>query len=113
MSSSRDQKIATSLVELAARFIAREAGRQTLITPTRAELHKDRKRMTVFISVFPETDEAHALSFLTRHRDDFRKFVKEEGRFGILPIVRFEIDAGEVHRRRLDELSKEIEERNP
>ena len=108
MSDVRDQKAVARMTELAARYIAREAGRSTLITPTRSEISSDRKHATVFVSVFPDGEREHALSFLARHKDLFRDFLKKEGRFAILPYVRFEFDYGEENRQHLDELGKQV-----
>lgn len=102
----RDEKAASMLVHLAADFIAREAGRKTLITPTRAAIGRDRKNATIFISVFPDADTAHAVEFLERHADDFRDFMKTEARFSFLPRVRFEEDLGEKNRQHLDDISR-------
>lgn len=97
------------LLELAAKFIAREAGRSTLITPTRAHLSTDGKYVTIFVSVYPADQGEHAITFLTRHKDDFRDFLKKSRvRIPILPYIKFEIDYGELNRQRLDELSGEI-----
>ena len=106
--SFRDERAVSLLVHLAANYIAKEAGRQTLITPTRANLSPDRKNATVYISVFPDTDVEHALTFLERHRDEFYAYLKKEARFPIIPRVTFEFDRGEQSRQHLDELSKEI-----
>jgi ribosome-binding factor A len=105
--SMKDDKAAMMLTELAARYIAREAGRSTLITPTRT-VFADKKRATIYVSVFPETDTPHALKFLMRHRDEFRDFLKKESRFAILPFVTFEEDFGERNRQRLDELGRQL-----
>jgi ribosome-binding factor A len=104
----RKEKAADFLLELAAKYIAREAGRSTLITPTRTDMSPDRKNATIYVSVFPDGEDKHALEFLTRHRDDFREYLKHHGRFSALPFVKFEIDYGERNRQRLDELSNEI-----
>lgn len=105
--SLRDDKAASLLVHLAADFIARNAGRETLITPTRAEIGKDRNA-TVYVSVFPESHMQHALEFLLRNADEFRAYIKKAARFSHLPRVSFEADIGEQHRRHLDELSKNL-----
>ena len=106
--SLRDEKIAEVLVHLAANFIAREAGRETLITPTRATLGKGAKTATIFVSVFPEHDTPHALEFLARHRDDFRTLMKKEARLSTLPQVTFAEDVGERNRQHLDEISRDL-----
>jgi ribosome-binding factor A len=105
MANFKDTKKEGMLTELAAQYIAREAGRSTLITPTRAHIASDRKHATIFVSVYPETEGAHAITFLMRHKDLFRDFLKSRARFPILPYITFEIDYGELNRQRMDELS--------
>jgi hypothetical protein len=100
-----DERLSSLLVHIAADFIAREAGRETLITPTRAVIGNDRNA-TIYVSVFPDSHEAHAIDFLTRNADEFRTFMKKEGRFSHLPRITFSVDDGEKHRRHLDDLSR-------
>ncbi len=107
--SMRDEKASSLLIHVAGEFIAREAGRGTLITPTRAEVAPDRKNATVFISVFPDDQMEHALEFLARKSDEFRAFMKQKARFSFLPRVRFEADLGEKHRQHIDEISRKID----
>lgn len=104
----RDEKALSRLTELAARYIAREAGRGTLITPMRSLLSPDRKYATIFVSIFPDQEREHALKFLNRHGDLFRDFLKKEGRFAVLPFVKFEFDYGEENRQHVEALSKDI-----
>ncbi len=106
--NDRNKKAESFLLELAGGYIAREAGRSTLITPTRVALSPDRKNATIFVSVFPDEESDHALAFLARHRDEFRDYIKEHGRFGTLPFIKFDFDFGEKSRQRLDDLSKDI-----
>lgn len=109
--SVRDEKATSRLTELAAKYIAREAGRETLITPLRSEISPDRKNATVYVSIFPDTAREPALAFLHRHKDLFRDFLKKEGRFAVLPFIHFEFDYGEQNRQHLDELSRDINSR--
>jgi ribosome-binding factor A len=108
--SVRDERALSNLMHLTADYIAREAGRTTLITPTRIDMSPDRKNATIFVSVFPDDQIENALEFLARHRDNFREHLKKHGRFAILPFIKFEYDYGEKNRQRLDELSKEAAE---
>lgn len=105
--SIKDEKEEHILTRLAADYIAREAGRSTLITPTRTILGSDRKTATIYVSVYPTDQTEHALAFLVRHKDLFRDYMKKHSRLAILPYVRFEFDEGERNRQRLDELSRE------
>jgi ribosome-binding factor A len=106
---NRKGKAASNLLHLAGEYIAREAGRNTLITPTRTDISPDRKNATIFVSVFPDAERDHAMAFLVRHRDLFRQYLKQHGRFAMLPFIKFEFDYGEENRQRLDEISREIE----
>ncbi len=106
--SARDERAVSILLESAGRYISREAGRDTLITPTRANFSKDRKNATIFVSVFPDAEEGHAINFLMRHKDIFRNELKKTTRFSRLPFIRFEIDQGEKSRQHLDDISKDV-----
>lgn len=106
--SIKDQREEHILTELAAGYIAREAGRDTLITPTRTELSRNRKNATVFVSVYPNEQAEHALAFLKRHKDLFREDLKKTSRLAVLPYITFELDYGELNRQRIEELSREI-----
>lgn len=94
------------MLELAAKYIAIEAGRSTLITPTRVDISRDRKHVTIFVSVYPQDEGAHAITFLMRHKDLFRTYLKKHSRFAILPYITFEIDYGEINRQQLEEVSR-------
>jgi ribosome-binding factor A len=106
--SMHDQREASVLMELAAKYIAREAGRSTLITPLRVDLSPDRKNVTIFVSVFPDAESEHALAFLKRHKDLFRNSLKRNARLAVLPYITFELDYGEKNRQRMDELTRQM-----
>lgn len=106
--SARDERAISILLENAGRYISREAGRDTLITPTRASFSKDRQNATIYVSVFPDGQDDHAISFLMRHKDLFRNELKKTTRFVRLPYIRFEIDRGEKSRQHLDDISKDL-----
>ncbi len=93
-----------ALREVAAEFLVREAGPQSLITVTRAELSEDGKRGTIFITVLPETAEEAAVNFANRNRTEFSDFFSKRIK-SPLPHVEFMIDKGEKNRQRLDQLS--------
>lgn len=105
--SIKDEREEHLLTELAAKYIALEAGRQTLITPTRTILSKNRRNAEIFISVYPTEESEHAITFLTRHKDLFREYLKKASRLAILPYITFTLDLGERNRQRLDELSRD------
>lgn len=104
MASVRQQKISEEIRKFAGDFIAQEAGRGSLITPTRVDISPDLKNTTIYVSVFPEDKEEIALNFLKRKRTDFRTFVKDKGKFKSLPMVDFKIDLGEKNRLIVDKV---------
>ncbi len=102
------EKTITQLKELAAEFISERSNRTSLITVTDVFLSSDEENATVLISVFPETEEAEALSFCKRERPDLKLFVKEKSRLTHLPFFDFAIDQGEKNRRLIDDLSQKL-----
>ena len=91
----------------AAVFIKDAAGPESLITVTRALAAGRGERITIFVSVFPETHEYPALAFLARQREAFSDHLKAHTRLAPLPRVDFELDRGEKNRLRLEELSSQ------
>lgn len=100
------EKMQEALREAAAEFLSREASPQSLITVTRAMLSEDTRRVQIFITVYPDSQETPALAFANRNRADFSDFFLKKVRGVRAPHVEFVIDMGEKNRRRLDELSK-------
>lgn len=103
--NNRSDKIATLLAHLAAEFIAREANRDVLITPTRGEVSPNGKEITIFLSIFPTDGEERALAFLNRRVTDFKDFVRTQAKIRMVPHVTFSLDIGEKNRQRIDEIS--------
>lgn len=106
----RAEKISNNIKELLGAFIEENSNRKSMITITNIYLTSDFKRVTLFVTVFPEQSENAALDFLKRQRSDARDYLKKHSRLARLPFIDFEIDKGEKARQRIDELSKEIEE---
>ncbi len=107
---NRHDRLEGALRDIAAEFMAREAGRDSLITVTRAMLSEDNKRATIYITVLPlagqaDTAEESALGFANRNRTELREFFKTRVKGTLPPDIVFAIDLGEKNRQRLDELS--------
>jgi ribosome-binding factor A len=99
------ERLEEALREQAAEYLNREAGRQSMITVTRAELTDNERSCTIFLSVFPDDQEAEALEFAQRRRRDFADYFRKHVRAAV-PHLEFRIDPGEKNRRRLDELTQ-------
>ena len=100
------ERLQEALRETAAEFLAREASRQSLITVTRAALSEDSKRVNIFITVYPESEEEKAVQFANRNVREFADFFATRVRGAATPHIIFVIDRGEKNRQRLDELSQ-------
>jgi len=105
MSEHRKIQISEVIAHTAAEFIKRESNRQSLITITRADISPDFKQATIFFTVFPESEEMHAIEFMKRNRKNFREYFKKKAKMKTLPIFDFEIDDADKHRLHIDELS--------
>jgi ribosome-binding factor A len=104
----RQDKIQNLLIELASRFFSKESNRASLLTITSAEVSRDLKNATIFITVYPENKEKEALNFAKRQRTHLRDYIKSELRVKITPFLEIEIDLGEKNRQRVEELSTKM-----
>jgi ribosome-binding factor A len=105
MSDNRHERMQEALREVAAEFLVREAGPQSLITVTRVDLSDDNKRGIIYITVLPESAEENAVKFANRNRTELGDFYKTRIKGSMPSHVEFMIDKGEKNRQRLDELS--------
>ena len=105
MQSDRQKKVQEEIRKLTGEFIASESNRNSLITPTSVSLSPDFKNCTIFVTVFPESYEENALSFLKRQRSLFKTFAKRKMNLRVIPFFDFKIDNGEKNRQLIDEIS--------
>lgn len=104
----RAEKISHVLKEIIGTFIEENSNRQSMITVTNSHLTSDFKKVTLFVTVFPEQSENAALDFLKRQRSEAREYLKKHSRLARIPFIDFEIDKGEKARQRIDEISKDL-----
>ncbi len=91
--------------DLASRFLSRESNRTSLITVTKVKANDRGTSVTIFFTVFPETQERAALDFAKRQRGALRDYIKQEARLMRIPHIDFEIDLGERARQKIDALT--------
>ncbi len=109
MSISREEKMMDVIKELAAKFLERESNRTSLITVTNAQLSNDKKKVTIFMTVFPDTNQEKAvIDFANRKKREFYNFIISNSRISHLPSIIFAIDEGEKARQRIDDLSRNL-----
>lgn len=91
----QDGRAAEIIAREAARFIAREAGSESLITVIRAENAAGGEQARVFVSVFPAEQAPKALAYLSRQREAFSDYLKAHTELR-LPRVDFVLDDGKL-----------------
>ena len=102
---NRNEKLREALREVAAEFLAREAGPQSLITVTAASLSAEGRRGTIFITVLPESAETAALAFANRSRREFGEFFEKRVKRASIPRVEFCLDRGQKSAQQLDDIA--------
>ncbi|MEI6420004.1 MAG: ribosome-binding factor A [bacterium] len=105
METTRDEKVYDAIKKVAAEFLQRESNHMSLITVTDVKVSKDGKLATILITVLPVHKEPEAIAFLKRMRREFRDYFMSKIRMGRIPTFDFDIDRGEKHRQRIDELT--------
>jgi ribosome-binding factor A len=101
----KDKKLKDQIQKWAAIFLQKESSGQSLITVTDVKLSTDAKEATVLFTVLPAEKETVALDFARRQLGDFRVFMAEKIKTGRMPFFHFDIDRGEKHRQRIDEIT--------
>lgn len=105
MREIKREKVGEIIHRLAAEFAREEASGSSLLTITRVELSPTGKEIKIYFTTLPENQEDTALKFLIRKTPEFKKYIGDKSRIGLVPHIDFKIDYGERNRQRLDELS--------
>jgi len=101
----RDEKLKDQIKKWAAEFLQRESNGNSLITVTDVKISADTKEATILFTVLPEDKQEAALEFARRQLSEFRVFLGENVKIGRMPFFHFDIDRGEKHRQRIDEIT--------
>ena len=108
----RKQKIAQLLKETAAHFFREEADKTSMITVTNADITPDLTQATIYISVFPDEQQDRALSFARGATKRLKEYTKQHTSLARVPTFTVDIDHGEINRRRIEELSHDVNQTN-
>lgn len=112
MQGRRNEKMAAMIQKLAAEFIEKNSNGRSMITVTTVDLSDDLKTAKILFTVLPDKAEEAASDFLKRQRSEFRDYVKKGWEMRIIPFFDFELDKGEKHRQRIDELLSQANSKN-
>jgi ribosome-binding factor A len=100
----KDEKLKDQIHKWAAEFLQKESSGQSLITVTDVKIGNEAREATILFTVLPESKEMAALEFARRQLTEFRAFMTEKVKTGRMPYFHFDIDRGEKHRQRIDEI---------
>jgi ribosome-binding factor A len=87
------ERLTESVTRLSAEFLARHPASQGLVTVTGTRLDQSGRSATIFITVYPATDEAPALAETRVLRSGLRDFLDTRLRGNSLTHVDFALDA--------------------
>ena len=104
---NRNDKVAKVIKELGAQFLEREKNNTSLISVTNCSVSPDMKKATLFVTILPENKETAALGFVKRKRGELRAYLKKNMEVKVIPFIDIELDQGEKHRQRIDELLRD------
>ncbi len=100
----KDEKLKDQIHKWAAEFLQRESNGNSLITVTDVKIGNEAREATILFTVLPESKQEAALEFARRQLSDFREFINSKVKTGRMPFFHFDIDRGEKHRQRIDEI---------
>jgi len=106
--TKRQDRLNELLRETAAAFTQTITNNQSLITVTRADVSPDTKQCKIFFTSLPAQQQDIAEAFLNRHASELRGYAKSRLNMKRLPFFKFELDHGERHRQKIDEISKNL-----
>lgn len=105
--TERQLKVEQQVLGLSQDFFQRESSGLSMITVTRADVSRDMRHGTIFISVLPEDKEEAAINFAKRMRSDLRHYIMKRLPVRVIPFFEVEIDYGEKNRQHIDTLLRE------
>ncbi len=104
-SSSRQKKLQELIRQIASDFISKETNATSLITVTSVDISPNLASCDLLVTVFPESATESALNFLKRKRPELKKYIKSKMHIRRIPFFDFKIDAGELNRQKIEEIS--------
>lgn len=106
--NKRQIQLSLTIRSLAQDFFQKNSSGVSLITITRANISKDLKNTTIYLTIFPEKYEEQGLAFAKRMRTDLRTELKKKLQIRTIPVVEIKIDKGEKARQELDESFRKL-----
>lgn len=104
LNNFKDKKLKEQIHKWSAEFLNRESNGSSLITVTDVQIGNEAREATVFFTVLPIEKEEMALEFARRQLTEFREYMNKKVKTGRIPFFHFDIDKGEKHRQRIDEI---------
>jgi len=103
--NAKQETLKDQIRQFAAEFLQKESNGQSMITVTNVKISHDGKTASILITVMPDDKQKGALDFARRQLSELRMFLRDKIRVGRLPFFSIDIDLGEKHRQKIDELT--------
>lgn len=100
----RQKQYAREIIKLVGRFLAEKTNQTSMVTITHSEISSDLRSATVYFTVLPREKTDTSQAFLNRLRPEVKEYIKKNMSSRVVPFISFEVDRGELHRQRIDEL---------
>lgn len=91
MTSYKKEKTEELLHHLAAEFLEKEAGPQSLITVYGVKYNKEKNKALILVSILPEEREKAAMDFVSRKKRELIDYLKEHSKIRTIPYISFEL----------------------
>ena len=88
----RKERTEKILREVAATFIEKESGPQSLITVTRVETRNRERTAVIYLNVLPKEKEEVVMQFLSRKVPEFKEYLRDNSRLSSVPFTEFRLD---------------------
>ncbi|MEX1027108.1 MAG: ribosome-binding factor A [Candidatus Paceibacterota bacterium] len=104
----RKEQVAELLKKEAAAYLNDISPTNCLVTVTNATISSDYQHATIYITVFPDEHTENILTLTEKNIYGLKEYMKSHTQLSRIPWLTVELDRGEKHRQRIDELSRDL-----
>jgi ribosome-binding factor A len=94
--SHRKEKVQELLRHLAAEFLKKESGPNSLITVTGVDFDQKKNQASISVSVYPKEREPQVFDFVSRQKRNFIEYLKDNSRLRTIPFISFVVETSKI-----------------
>jgi ribosome-binding factor A len=84
------------LHHLAAEFLKKESGPNSLITVTGVNYDSKKNKASISVSIYPKERESEVFAFVSRQKKNFIDYLRSNSRLRIIPFISFIAEASKI-----------------